>query len=76
MTNQERIQIAVGIQARDLKRLDKEYDARFNGLPVNGFGEVYAERVIALNEWHKREVEKINRAFLNRIATCRKDVEQ
>ena len=35
----------------DLNRL---YDLHFNALPVNGCGEVIADKLAELNEWHSK----------------------
>lgn len=75
MMHSQIIQMAVEIMYRDLNRLDIEYEYRYLFLPVDEYGGTNANSLLALNAWHKKRVEKINRAFLNRISTCRYEPE-
>lgn len=47
--------------------LNIQYAEKFERLPVSECGEVYAEDVLALNEWVNNEEKKILNAWVNKI---------
>lgn len=66
MTRQEKI-IQANKDYEEAKRLlYKSYAEKFEELPVSKCGEVYAEDVLALNEW----IENESKRLLNEWANC------
>lgn len=67
MTTEEKI-IQTNRDYKEAKRLlHKSYAERFENLPVSECGEVYAEDVLALNEWAENESKRILNKWVNKI---------
>ena len=67
MTTEEKI-IQANKDYQEAKRLlNVKYAEKFEELPVSECGEVYAEDVLALNEWAEAEGKKILNEWANRI---------
>ena len=67
MTKQEKI-IQTNKDYKEAKQLlHKSYAERFKQLPMSECGEVYAEDVLALNEWVETESRKILNEWANRV---------
>ena len=67
MTTEERI-IQANKDYEEAKRLlYRQYDERFENLPVSECGEVYAQDVLALNEWVESESKRILNEWVNKI---------
>lgn len=67
MTTEERI-ITANKDYEEAKRLlYVQYAEKFENLPVSECGEVYAQDVLALNEWAENEKKKILNAWVNKI---------
>ena len=47
--------------------LHKSYAEKFENLPVSECGEVYAQDVLALNEWAENEKKRILNAWANKV---------
>lgn len=48
--------------------LNVQYTERFEQLPVSECGEVYAEDILALNEWVENESKRLLNEWANRVA--------
>lgn len=48
--------------------LNVQYAERFEQLPVSECGEVYAEDILALNEWVENESKRLLNEWANRVA--------
>ena len=67
MTRTEKI-ITANRDYEEAKRLlHKSYAERFENLPVSECGEVYAQDVLALNEWVENESRRILNEWANRV---------
>lgn len=67
MTKEVRI-IQANRDYEEAKRLlHKSYAEKFKDLPVSECGEVYAEDVLALNEWAEAEGKRILNEWINKI---------
>ena len=67
MTRTEKI-ITANRDYEEAKRLlHKSYAARFENIPVSESGEVYAQDVLALNEWVENESRRILNEWANRV---------
>jgi hypothetical protein len=67
MTTEERI-IQASRDYEEAKRLlHKSYAERFENLPVSECGEVYAQDVLALNEWVENESKRLLNEWANRV---------
>lgn len=57
------------IRERDEKshELEREYNRRFDDLPVNSFGETSAEELLKLNEWYQNERDQINQIMIDKL---------
>ena len=67
MTRTEKI-ITANRDYEEAKRLlHKYYAERFENLPVSECGEVYAQDVLALNEWVENESRRILNEWANRV---------
>lgn len=67
MTKQEKIITATRDLEEAKRLLAKTYKDRFEALPVSECGEVYAEDVLALNEWVENESRRILNEWANKI---------
>ena len=73
MTTKEKIAMAKNIlqankEYEEAKRLlNVQYAAKFEELPVSECGEVYAEDVLALNEWAENERKRIMHVWVNKV---------
>jgi len=73
MTTKEKIAMAKNIlqankEYEEAKRLlNVQYAAKFEELPVSECGEVYAQDVLALNEWVENESRRILNEWVNKI---------
>lgn len=67
MTTKEKIIQATRDYEEAKRLLHKSYAERFEQLPVSKCGEVYAEDVLALNEWVETESRKILNEWANRV---------
>lgn len=67
MTRTEKI-ITANRDYEEAKRLlHKSYAEKFEQLPVSECGEVYAQDVLALNEWAENEQKRILNEWANRV---------
>lgn len=67
MTTKEKI-IQANKDYEEAKRLlHKSYAEKFEQLPCTECGEVYAENVLALNEWTEGESKRILNEWVNKI---------
>lgn len=67
MTTEEKI-IQANRDYEEAKRLlHKSYAEKFEQLPVSECGEVYAQDVLALNEWAENEQKRILNEWANRV---------
>lgn len=67
MTTEEKI-IQANKDYKEAKRLlNVQYAERFENLPVSECGEVYAQDVLALNEWAEAEGNRILNEWANRV---------
>ena len=67
MTTEEKI-IQANRDYEEAKRLlNITYTERFEQLPVSECGEVYAQDVLALNEWVESESKRILNEWVNKI---------
>lgn len=67
MTTEQKI-IQANRDYQKVKRLlNITYAERFEELPVSECGEVYAEDVLALNEWAETEGKRILNEWVNKI---------
>ncbi len=67
MTMEEKI-IQANRDYKEAKRLlHKSYAEKFEQLPVSECGEVYAQDVLALNEWAENEQKRILNEWANRV---------
>ena len=67
MTKEEKI-IQANKDYQEAKRLlNVQYAERFENLPVSECGEVYAQDVLALNEWVENESRRILNEWVNKI---------
>lgn len=67
MTTEERI-ITANRDYEEAKRLlHKSYTEKCENLPVSECGEVYAQDVLALNEWVENESRRILNEWVNKI---------
>lgn len=67
MTTKEKI-IQANKDYEEAKRLlNVQYAEKFEELPCTEYGEVYAEDVLALNEWVETESRKILNEWANRV---------
>lgn len=48
----------------DLKKLEREYDRRFNNVPVNQAGEASADYILRVNEWHYAKEKELRETFI------------
>ncbi len=70
MTTEEKI-ITANRDYEEAKRLlHKSYTEKFENLPVSECGEVYAQDVLALNEWAENESRKILNAWANKVVNA------
>lgn len=67
MTTKEKIIQATKDYEEAKRLLHKSYAEKFEQLPVSECGEVYAEDVLALNEWVETESRKILNEWANRV---------
>lgn len=67
MTTEEKIIQATKDYEEAKRLLHKSYAERFENLPVSECGEVYAEDVLALNEWVENESKRILNEWANRV---------
>lgn len=51
MTKETKIWMAMDRYDDRIEEINKEYDERFDALPVNRFGETSADAVLELNAW-------------------------
>lgn len=67
MTRQEKI-IQANKDYQEAKRLlNVQYAEKFENLPVSECGEVYAEDILALNEWVENEGKRILNEWANHV---------
>ena len=67
MTRTEKI-ITANRDYEEAKRLlYKSYAEKFEQLPVSECGEVYAQDILALNEWAENEQKRILNEWANRV---------
>ena len=67
MTREEKI-IQANRDYKEAKRLlHVQYAEKFEELPVSECGEVYAQDVLALNEWAENESKRILNEWANKI---------
>lgn len=67
MTTEEKI-IQANRDYEEAKRLlNVQYAEKFENLPVSECGEVYAQDVLALNEWAENEQKKILNEWANKV---------
>lgn len=67
MTTKEKIIQATKDYEEAKQLLHESYTERFEQLPCTECGEVYAEDVLALNEWVENESRKILNEWANRV---------
>lgn len=67
MTTKEKIIQATKDYEEAKRLLHKSYAEKFEQLPVTKCGEVYAEDVLALNEWAESESKRILNEWANRV---------
>ncbi len=67
MTTKEKIIQATKDYEEAKRLLHKSYAERFEQLPVSECGEVYAEDVLALNEWIENESRRILNEWADRV---------
>lgn len=67
MTRTEKIVTANRDYEEAKRLLHKSYAERFENLPVSECGEVYAQDVLALNEWVENESRRILNEWANRV---------
>lgn len=67
MTTEEKILQANKDYEEAKRLLHRQYDERFENLPVSKCGEVYAQDVLALNEWVESESKRILNEWVNKI---------
>ncbi len=67
MTTKEKIIQATRDYEEAKRLLHKSYAEKFEELPVSKYGEVYAEDVLALNEWVENESKRLLNEWTNRV---------
>lgn len=67
MTTKEKIIQATKDYEEAKRLLNVQYAERFENLPVSECGEVYAQDILALNEWVENESRKILNEWVNRV---------
>lgn len=67
MTTKEKILQATRDLEEAKRLLNVQYAERFENLPVSEYGEVYAEDVLALNEWAEAESKRILNEWTNKV---------
>lgn len=67
MTTEQKIIQATKDYEEAKRLLHKSYAERFEQLPVSECGEVYAEDVLALNEWVENESKRLLNKWANRV---------
>lgn len=70
MTRQEKI-ITANRDLEEAKRLlNIQYAEKFENLPVSECGEVYAQDVLALNEWAENESKRLLNEWANKVVNA------
>ena len=67
MTTKEKVFQATKDYEEAKRLLYHQYAERFEQLPVSECGEVYAEDVLALNEWVENESKRILNEWANKV---------
>lgn len=67
MTTEQKIIQATKDYEEAKRLLYKSYAEKFEQLPVSECGEVYAQDVLALNEWVENESRRILNEWANRV---------
>jgi len=67
MTRTEKIITATRDYEEAKRLLAKTYKSRFEALPVSECGEVYANDILALNEWEQNESRRLLNAWANKV---------
>ena len=67
MTRTEKIIMANRDYEEAKRLLHKSYAEKFEQLPVSECGEVYAQDVLALNEWVENESRRILNEWANKV---------
>lgn len=67
MTIEEKIIQATKDYEEAKRLLNIQYAERFEQLPVSECGEVYAEDILALNEWAESESRRILNEWANKV---------
>ena len=67
MTRTEKIITATRDYEEAKRLLAKTYKDRFEALPVSECGEVYAEDILALNEWEQNESRRLLKEWANKV---------
>lgn len=70
MTREEKIIQATKDYEEAKRLLHKSYAEKFEQLPVSECGEVYAQDVLALNEWVENESRRILNEWANRVVNA------
>ena len=56
----------------EIANLNRFYDLHINALPVNACGEVIAEKLAELNEWHNKLIIEIRNKWINAMLSLLK----
>lgn len=69
---EKKIESIVKNHERQMAELDKQYEQYFDELPTNRHGEVIAEEVLKLNDWHNQWRDHLNKKFVQELMNVAK----
>lgn len=64
MTLEEKAQKIIADYEKKQERLGREYQKLFNAIDVNAWGEANATQTLEVNEWYKKQKEKLDGDFI------------
>lgn len=73
MTNKTKIRIAMDRYEDRIEEITKEYQHRFDALPVNRFGETSADAVLELNAWSIQAKNEARQQFMKEFKEADSD---
>lgn len=73
MTLEEKAQKIIADYEKKQERLEKEYKKLWDAIDVNPWGEASATQTLAVNEWHRKQLEKLDAEFAYDFAHIKED---
>ena len=68
MTKEERLMALFEAYNNRKEEIEKEYDRRFDNVPVNKYGEADADYILKVNEWYDATIKHLDRLFGRKVA--------